>query len=78
MNWWGVKAVDELWRPIDELWRPDERFITTCAKCGREGLKKRMHSLYIKQINESAPHILCHVCDRCLTVLLDELEVSVK
>ena len=28
--------MDEWW----QMWRPDERYIATCAKCGREGLKK--------------------------------------
>lgn len=36
--------MDEWW----QMWRPDERYIATCAKCGREGLKKRMVSLYVK------------------------------
>ena len=64
--------MDEWW----ERWRPDERYIGCCAKCGREGLKKRMVSLYVKDGSYSPVKILCHICRKCLPALLDELEVS--
>ena len=47
-----------------------------CAKCGNEGMKRNMTGLYVKSDVYDAPKILCHLCDRCLPVLLDELEVS--
>ena len=59
-----------------DLWRPHEKYIAICAKCGREGLKKNMVSLYVKDGTVSVMRILCHICHRCMPVLLDELEVS--
>lgn len=59
-----------------DLWRPHERYIAICAKCGTEGLKKNMTSLYVKDGAYSQVRILCHLCPRCLPELLDELEVS--
>lgn len=47
-----------------------------CAKCGKEGMKKSMTALYMKTDTYDPPRILCHLCDRCLPELLDELEVS--
>lgn len=47
-----------------------------CAKCGNEGLKRNMTGLYVKPDVYDPPKILCHICERCLPVLLDELEVS--
>ena len=59
-----------------DLWRPHERYIAICAKCGNEGLKKNMTSLYVKDGAYAQLRILCHLCPRCLPELLDELEVS--
>ena len=59
-----------------ELWRPHERYIAICAKCGKEGLKRNMTSLYVKDGASSLVRILCHICPHCMPVLLDELEVS--
>lgn len=53
-----------------------KRYFCACAKCGREGLKKNMTSLYVKESSYDQVKILCHICSRCLPVLLDELEVS--
>lgn len=47
-----------------------------CAKCGKEHMKRNMTGLYVKTSVYDPPRILCHLCDRCLPVLLDELEVS--
>lgn len=59
-------------------WRNDINpiFLAVCAKCGREGMKKRMTSLYVKKDTYSSVKILCHICPDCMPVLLDELEVS--
>ena len=35
-----------------------------------------MNAIYIKARSQSQVKVLCHLCDRCLPVLLDELEVS--
>lgn len=59
-----------------DLWRPNEKYIAICAKCSKEGLKKNMTSLYVKDGSYAPMRILCHICPRCLPVLLDELEVS--
>ena len=52
------------------------KYIATCAKCGREGLKKRMAQIYVKNGAYSNMRILCHICPDCMPVFLDELEVS--
>ncbi|MGN0998671.1 MAG: hypothetical protein ACI4PO_03890 [Faecousia sp.] len=65
--------MDNEWKPE---WRPSEKLIGTCAKCGREQLKKHMTALYIKEGGVATMRVLCHICHRCLPVLLDELEVS--
>lgn len=59
-----------------ELWRPHEKYIAICAKCGKEGLKRNMTSLFVKDGAVSTMRILCHICRRCFPQLLDELEVS--
>lgn len=59
-----------------ELWRPNEIHIAICAKCGKEGLKRNMTSLYVKDGTYASMRILCHICRRCFPQLLDELEVS--
>lgn len=59
-----------------ELWRPSERYIAICAKCGKEGLKRNMTALYVKEGSCGLMRVLCHLCPRCMPALLDELEVS--
>ena len=61
---------------MDELWRGSERFIGTCAKCGREGLKQKMATVLIRKNGHSSVKTLCHLCPNCLPRLLDELAVS--
>ena len=61
---------------MDDLWRLHERYITVCAKCGKEGLKRNMSTLLVKKDVYSPVRTLCHVCPRCMRQLLDELEVS--
>jgi len=46
---------------IDDIWRPAERNVTVCAKCGREGLKRNMSSLYIKADTYSPMRILSNL-----------------
>lgn len=60
-----------------DLMRPHERYITLCAKCGREGLKKHMTTLLVRENAYRPVRTLCHLCPRCYPQLLDELEVSV-
>lgn len=47
-----------------------------CAKCGCAGLKADMVGIYVKDNSYLPPHILCHICWRCMPQLLDEWEVS--
>lgn len=61
---------------VDELWRGCEKHIATCAKCGREGLKRNMATILAKENGRSSVRTLCHLCPRCFPQLLDELEVS--
>lgn len=61
----------------DDMWKGADKFIGICAKCGREGFKRNMYVLSIRPPNTYAsPKKLCHICTRCLPVLLDDLEVS--
>lgn len=57
-------------------WRPNDRYVGTCARCGREKLKRRMVSLYVKKDSYSPVRILCHLCADCLPAILDGLGVS--
>lgn len=59
-----------------ELYDISPKLLTVCAKCGREGMKKKMYALYLKQGGYSTMRILCHICPNCMPALLDELEVS--
>ena len=60
----------------DELYDISPKLLTVCAKCGREGMKKRMFALYIKRGGYATMRVLCHICPNCMPALLDELEVS--
>lgn len=61
---------------MDDLWQVNGKYIGFCAKCKREGLKRNMKSLYIKDGSYGPVRIMCHLCPQCLLQLLDELEVS--
>lgn len=61
---------------MEDIWRPHECLIAHCVKCGREGLKRNMSALYIKDRYTQTPKRLCHLCYDCLPQLLDDLEVS--
>ena len=61
---------------MDDLMQGKETFIGICARCGREGLKRHMVTLFIKANGRSPMRKLCHLCPDCLPVLLDYLEVS--
>ena len=52
------------------------RYWAPCAKCGEEKLKRDMTTLLVKTGVYGTPKKLCCICDSCLPVLLDELEVS--
>lgn len=58
------------------MWRPADKYIGVCARCGCEGLKKRMTAIYVKKDSDSAVKILCHVCADCYTAFLDELGIK--
>lgn len=61
---------------MDDLMRGKELYLGTCARCGREGLKRNMTTLNIK-VNRAGRFLkLCHLCPRCLPELLDFLAVS--
>lgn len=52
------------------------RYFAVCPMCGREGRKKDMITLLARQGSYDMPRTLCHMCQGCMTQLLDELEVS--
>lgn len=59
-----------------ELYDISPKLLTVCAKCGRDGMKKKMYALYLKPGGTGTARVLCHICPRCMPVLLEELEVS--
>lgn len=59
----------------DELWEVLPRLVTNCARCGREGMKKKMAGLYTKDVSGSV-RILCHLCPDCMDTLAEELGFS--
>lgn len=52
------------------------QYTARCAKCGEKGYKREMTSIHVKTGSYDPLKKLCHVCQRCLAQLLDELEVS--
>jgi len=60
----------------DSLWQPAPKYIGTCCKCGRSGLKRNMTALYVKENSYSPMRILCHLCPRCLPEALEYLGAS--
>lgn len=62
-----------------QWWTPSrkaDRYYGFCAKCGKEDEKRFMTSIYVKDGGYAPMRILCHICERCLPVLLDTLEVT--
>lgn len=64
--------IDGRFSPV----RKAERYYALCAKCGQEREKRFMAQIYIKGNGYAPMRVLCHICQRCLPALLDELEVS--
>lgn len=61
---------------IPKEFRPAEKYIGLCARCGQEGLKKRMISVYLKDSSYGPVRIACHVCQRCAPEVLDFLGIG--
>lgn len=53
----------------------ENRYITICAKCGSERLKRHMNCILVRQ-RSGNPVTLCYLCESCFVRLMDELEVS--
>lgn len=47
-----------------------------CAGCGGAGRKRDMPAIMIRANSYKPIRTLCHLCERCLLKLLDELEVE--
>ena len=60
--------------PMREI---NDKFISCCAKCGREGLKRNMTALYMKRSSYHPMRIVCHLCPNCAVALMDELAVTI-
>lgn len=61
---------------MPDLQHCPSQYVAECAKCGEKGYKREMTSLHAKTGSYAPLKKLCHVCQRCLAQLLDELEVS--
>ena len=59
-----------------ELDQCQTRYVAVCPKCGEKGYKKDMVMLLTKTSSYKPVQKLCHVCNRCITHLLDDLGVS--
>lgn len=66
---------DPLTSPFGSNAKYAPRYYATCAKCGREKLKKRMTAVYVKKDSYSPLRVLCHLCHDCMPSLLDQLGV---
>lgn len=60
---------------IPQEWRPAERFITTCARCGSEVLKKNAVALY-RLRKGTTMSVLLYFCNRCYYNFLDDYGIS--
>ena len=56
---------------IPPEWRPAEKYIATCARCGREVLKANAVALYRKRPRGNAA-LLMHLCEICWCNFLDD------
>ena len=56
---------------IPPEWRPAERYITTCARCNAEILKKNAVTLYRTRKGQKMS-VLMHLCSRCYYNFLDD------
>ena len=63
---------------MNPLWKPNEKFVGTCMKCGVQGLKRNMTSLYVKENGYAPMRILCHLCPKCYVDVIDSLAVAVS
>lgn len=75
---WVCDADGSNWRlePSEQRNCYAPKFFAVCPRCGREGRKKDMITLLARQGSYDMPRTLCHMCQGCMTQLLDELEVS--
>lgn len=60
-----------------DLMEGKELYLGTCARCGREGLKRNMVTLSVRVGKAGSFKKLCHLCPDCLPQLLDFLAVSI-
>lgn len=65
----------EAFETIPQEWRPDERFITRCARCGMELLKKNAIAIYRLRRGENMS-ILMHFCPKCYSNFLDDYGIG--
>ena len=56
---------------IPPEWRPDNRYITRCARCGAEVLKRNAVALYTLKRGQSM-RLLMHLCPTCYANHLDD------
>lgn len=62
--------MNELFCDIPAKW------VGHCAKCGRDGLKKNMVTLSVRDGGKAQQRVLCNLCPNCMAALLDELGVG--
>ena len=53
-----------------------EKWVGYCAKCGREGLKKNMVTLSVRDGGSAPQRVLCNLCPECMAWVLDSLGVA--
>ena len=53
-----------------------DKWVGSCVRCDRAGLKKNMVTLYVRDGGKSPVKLLCHLCPECMASVLDKLGVS--
>ena len=66
-----VEAMEK----IPDEWRPNERYITHCARCGAEILKRNAVAIYrLRRCGSMA--LLMHFCSNCYNNFLDDYGIG--
>lgn len=61
---------------LPPMWQPCERYVGRCVRCGNEGLKRNMISIYVKKGAYENMKMLCHICRDCYTAFLDDAGIG--
>ena len=69
------EGLPEMVDLIPPEWRPSEKYITICARCGKEILKRNAPALYVKKSSYAPLRVLLHFCETCYYNFLEDYEI---